>query len=99
MEVFFSILSAGELGGQSMTGVAHGPEFGEYRSVVPVGGGIPIPKYYMRELHIRMMYESALRLIENMGWRSDAETYYKNVCGCKECRDVIKDDIGKLHAF
>lgn len=36
---YFSILAAGVLGKSAMSGVTHGPEFGEYRSVVPVGGG------------------------------------------------------------
>ena len=96
---FFSILSAGELGGYAMTGVAHGPEFGEYRSVVPVGGGIPVPKYYMRALHIRMKYRNAVSLINSMGWLSDAETYFKYVCGCQECKEVIANDIRNFTRF
>ena len=96
---FFSILSASELGDQAMTGIAHGPEFGEYRSVVPVGGGIPMPKYYMRELHIRMTYASALRLINDMGWLSNAKTYYENVCHCEECISVIGTEIKNFTLF
>ena len=96
---YFSILSASELGGQAMTGVAHGPEFGEYRSVVPVGGGIPKPKYYMRRLHIRMRYKDAAQLIKKMEWFRDSETYYQNVCGCPACDEVIGKDIGNFTLF
>ena len=39
---YFAIMLGGELGGMALTGATHGPEFGEFRSVIPVGGGIPI---------------------------------------------------------
>ena len=60
---YFSILAAGTLGDSSFSGVAHGPEFGEHRPVVPVGGGIPIARYYVPKLHERVKYRDTIRIL------------------------------------
>ena len=65
---YFSVLAAGKLGNGAMSGVCHGPEFGESRAVVPVGGGIPIARYYLRHLHTRVRYRDALRYLRLKGW-------------------------------
>jgi len=39
---YFSVLAAGVLGDSAMSGVTHGPEFGESRSVVPVAEAFPL---------------------------------------------------------
>ena len=96
---FFSLLSASELGRRAMTGVAHGPEFGEYRSVVPVGGGIPKPKYYMKPLHIRMLYREAVSLVQKMEWRSDVDAYYREACDCQLCKEVIGNKMDNFVLF
>ncbi|MFW6155163.1 MAG: hypothetical protein ACOC95_08105 [Planctomycetota bacterium] len=96
---YFSVLAAGALGGEALTGVAHGPEFGEYREVVPVGGGIPIARYYVPDLHSRVRYREAVRVFTAAGWLESAEVFYTNVCNCNECRQVVGNDPSNFKLF
>lgn len=96
---YFSILSAGTLGKRAFTGVTHGPEFGEFRSVVPVGGGIPIARYYIPQLHIRAKYRDARRFFDSAGWLKDAKSFYENVCNCAECQTTIGGDANNFINF
>jgi len=89
---YFSILAAGVLGKSAMSGVAHGPEFGESRPVVPVGGGIPIPRYYVPRLHARVRYREALDLFRAKGWLNSAGTFHSEVCNCDECQRTLSGD-------
>ena len=94
---YFSVLATNPNWKQSsFTGVCHGPEFGEYRSVVPVGGGIPIAKFYIPSLHNRVRYKEAVNLFRGNGYLKSADVFYKNVCNCDECRKNIKNDPEKL---
>lgn len=97
---YFSVLAAGVLGtGRYFTGVTHGPEFGEYRSVVPVGGGIPISRYYIPKLHARVKYRDAVPIFGEKGWLDDAPVFHKNVCNCDECRATLSGNIKNFTAF
>jgi len=96
---YFSVLAAGALGGASMTGVAHGPEFGESRTVVPVGGGIPISRYYMPHLHARIRYRDALSLLAEKNWLRSADVFHSKVCGCAECRAALAGDPANFTLF
>jgi hypothetical protein len=83
----------------ALTGVAHGPEYGESRPVVPVGGGIPIARYYMRPLHQRTKYRDALMICRAMGWLDSAESFHRHVCNCQLCRSEIAGDISNFVRF
>ena len=97
---YFSVLAAGVLGaGRYFTGVTHGPEFGEYRSVVPVGGGIPISRYYIPKLHARVKYRDAVPIFREKGWLNDAPVFHQNVCDCDECRATLSGNIANFTAF
>jgi hypothetical protein len=96
---YFSVLSAGVLGAGAMTGVTHGPEFGECRSVVPVGGGIPIARYYVPQLHARVRYRDAVRFFSAKGWLDDAATFHASVCDCPECVGTLSGDAERFTAF
>lgn len=97
---YFSILAGGgQFNHSYLTGVAHGPEFGETRAVVPVGGGIPIAKFYIPKLHNRVKYNDALTFFSYKNWLVDAPTFYKNVCNCPECRAVIGGDITNFRLY
>jgi hypothetical protein len=96
---YFSILAAGNLGGEVLTGVTHAPEFGEYRSVVPVGGGIPMARFYVPQLHSRVRYRDALRLFQTMGWLKDANAFHANVCDCKVCVETLDGDAANFVLF
>lgn len=94
---YFSVLAAGNPGhGRYFTGVTHGPEFGEFRSVVPVGGGIPIARYYVPKLHSRVRYREAQRIFSAMGSLESAKRFHDEVCACPECQSVID---GKIENF
>lgn len=96
---YFSILTAGILGESALTGVAHGPEFGEHRPVVPVGGGIPTARYYLPKLHDRIKYRDTVRILSEKGWLNDASTFHDNVCNCSECRNTIGGNISNFTLF
>jgi len=96
---YFSILAAGNLGSRALTGVTHAPEFGEYRPVVPVGGGIPIARYYIPQIHGRVRYRDALHLFRTMDWLKDAGTFHENVCSCDECKATLSGDIANFVLF
>lgn len=86
---YFSILAGGLLGQEAFSGVAHGPEFGEFRGVVPVGGGIPIAKYYMPPLHARVRYREAVDVIRRKQWLNSAQSFHQEVCDCSMCLEVL----------
>ncbi len=97
---YFSIMAGGTLGnGRYFTGVTHGPEFGEFRGVVPVGGGIPIARYYIPRLHSRVRFRDALRILNEMDLLKDAKTFHDGVCKCDECKSVIDGDIANFTRF
>jgi hypothetical protein len=96
---YFSVLAAGKLGKRAMSGVCHGPEFGECRSVVPVGGGIPMARYYLPQLHARIRYRDVLRLLRAKRWLSDAATFHTKVCDCAECRNTINGNVENFVKF
>jgi hypothetical protein len=89
---YFSTLLAGVLGNNSLTGVAHGFEYGEYRPVIPVGGGIPIAKFYIPTLHQRYKYKEALNILNNGNWLESSSVFYEKICSCPRCQIVIQDD-------
>jgi hypothetical protein len=96
---FFSILAGSELGGNAFSGVTHGPEFGEYRGVIPVGGGIPISRYYIPQLHARIRYRDALRMLREKGWLRTASAFHSNVCNCDVCTTALAGDAKNYRRF
>jgi hypothetical protein len=96
---YFSVLASGAAGDHAMSGVAHGPEFGEYRSVVPVGGGIPIARYYIPRLHARVRYREAARMFKAQQWLETASKFHENVCGCDECVATLAGDSTRFALF
>lgn len=75
-----------------LAGVCHGLEYGESRDVVPVGGGIPIAKFYYPALHKRLAFRDALRVAQKEGGLKALPSFYKVVCNCDECKQVITKD-------
>jgi hypothetical protein len=96
---YFSILAGGTLGSGALSGVAHGPEFGEHRAVVPVGGGIPRPKFYLPQLHTRIPYREAQAYLNDLGLLEDPTKFFANVCDCAECRAVLAAGIDKFTSY
>ncbi|WP_342276291.1 hypothetical protein [Spiroplasma endosymbiont of Nebria brevicollis] len=87
-------------------GVAQSTGYGESRPITPVGGGLPINKYYFLPLHERLKMQEAIDILIKQGYMENgksnsknAEEYYKNVCDCKQCREVIKDNIENFEQY
>jgi len=70
--------------------VTHGLEYGEDRAVAPVGGGFPYAKFYLPALHSRLLVREALRAVDALGGLSSAAAFHERVCGCPECKQVIR---------
>ncbi len=90
---YFSALLAFD----GLSGFCHGPGYGEGRNVVPVGGGIPRPKYYFTPLHNRFLHSVIELFLVQEGWT--AERFLGEVCACSVCRQVIDEDIDNFRIF
>ncbi len=78
-----------------LAGVCHGPGYGEYRSVFPVGGGIPYPKFYIPQFHNRFIFREGLRavtsLVRDEAGKFSRQHYLDEVCSCDTCQSVVSD--------
>ena len=77
---------------EALVGVAHGLEYGESRGVVPIGGGVPVAKFYFPPLHMRLPSRQAVRAVRAVGGMASADEFHDKVCDCAECRKVIVKD-------
>ncbi|HUU20068.1 MAG TPA: hypothetical protein VMW72_23155 [Sedimentisphaerales bacterium] len=86
---FFSILlvQTGILAGST-----HSLEYGEQRRVVPVSGGVPVAKYYLPRLHLRLAFRTALRAVRALKGMRNCQDFYKNICDCSQCKKVITNN-------
>lgn len=75
-----------------LRGVTHGLEYGEERSVIPVGGGLPVPKFYLPPLHMRLPARDAFRAIRELGGFASKSAFHRRVCECPECQTVIQTE-------
>lgn len=76
-----------------LDGTCHGLEYGESRGVVPIGGGVPISKYYFPPLHKRLPYADLIKALNANGWGEEGSTnadFSDKVCDCIQCRDIPK---------
>lgn len=87
-------------------GVAQSVGYGESRSITPVGGGFPVNKYYLLPLHQRMVYGEVANILTSLGYFDDAislkertKKYYKNICNCDKCHEIIEEDINNFSAY
>lgn len=96
---YFSCLLASDAFELRLTGVSHGPEFGESRGVVPVGGGIPISRFYVPDLHIRSKFRDFVPVAIRKGWLESAAAFHSNVCDCHECRIVLNGRVENFQLY
>lgn len=83
-----------------LSGVSHGLEYGESRKVYPIGGGIPVSKYYYYPLHQRMDFTKAFYLLEHANivdlhqenWGT-TDKYYSQICSCGQCKKIMKTEM------
>lgn len=81
-----------------LDGVVHGLEYGESRDVVPVGGGIPLSKYYLPEIKKRLPATTMLRLLKVLKINSPRK-FHAEICKCRVCKSNIKKDINDFNNF
>lgn len=94
---YFSILLAHK-DIQLLSGVSHGLEYGEYRKVYPVGGGVPVSKYYYFPLHKRLDFTDAFYLLKHANiidvnkqdW-GNTTRYIDEICDCKMCKEILHE--------
>ena len=84
---------------KDLVGVSHGLGYGESRSVVPVGGGIPVAKFYFPNIHARLLFREALRAMRAVGGSKTMEGFHDKVCDCILCKKLISDDVESSFGF
>jgi hypothetical protein len=91
---YFSLL----LTKYGLTGVCHGPGYGEDRDVIPVGGGMPTSKFYLNPVHHRLLY-GEVQLMVNGGLWPNAEAFYREVCSGTVCKEILSGDLQNFVKF
>jgi len=89
---YFSVLLCQLSDLKLLGGVCHGLEYGEDRSVVPVGGGIPMARFYLPRYHRRLRYPDAVRVARALGGFRSVQSYFDTICSCAECHAVISSE-------
>lgn len=80
-----------------LSGFCHGPGYGEDRDIVPVGGGLPYPKFYFTPLHRRILAEQVDLFIKLK--KLSLENYYSNICDCNICKSTIQNSLANFYRF
>lgn len=85
-------------------GVAQSVGYGEARQITPVGGGLPVNKYYFYPLHRRLLFREAAAILYQQGYfqknkKVAADEYYQYICNCNQCREIIKNDINNFGKY
>jgi hypothetical protein len=87
-------------------GVSQAIGYGETKPLNPIGGGLPINKYYFLPLHQRLkFYDFALILQRQKFFSLDrskkehAKDFYSYICDCEQCHDVVKDNIDNINEY
>ncbi|TVZ84338.1 hypothetical protein FB379_10980 [Aeribacillus composti] len=97
---YFSVLLCHQNSKAKLSGVCHGIEYGEKRAIVPVGGGIPVNKYYLYPIHQRIEFGRVATLLTIMGiLPEDYERYYSEICDCKQCKEVIAANLDNFSQY
>lgn len=81
-------------------GVAQSVGYGEKRQITPVGGGLPVNKFYFPPTHQRLKVEDVSSILSAKGYfdntkskKRRSELFYENICACSQCQEIIGDDI------
>jgi len=74
-----------------LDGVGHSINYGEHRNVIPIGGGIPMARFYFPSVHSRLRFGDALGIVLSRKWLLSQQIYMKEICSCSQCKELIKD--------
>lgn len=85
-------------------GVAQSVGYGESRNITPVGGGLPVNKYYFYPTHERLVFGDVSNILSGNGFfsgdRGQAATrFYEEICDCEQCKQIIKNDINNFNRY
>ena len=85
-------------------GVAQSVGYGEARNITPVGGGLPVNKYYFYPTHERLVFGDVSSILSNNGFFSgdksqSAARFYEEICDCEQCKQTIKNDINNFNQY
>lgn len=80
---------------KNLKGVTHGMAYGEARDVVPVGGGIPVAKYYLPDIFQRLLFRDAVKAARQKDGFTSKISFHENICSCDECLKTITDEVQK----
>ncbi len=99
-----SIMLCHENSPVKLYGVAQSVGYGEARQITPVGGGLPVNKYYFYPLHQRLLFRDAAAILYEQGYfqknkKVAAEEYHKYICDCSQCVEIIKNDINNFGLY
>jgi len=96
---YLSILLCHAEVGARLNGVGHCINYGESRPVVPVGGGIPMARFYFPSIHSRLRFGDAASIVLAQKWLSSAQLYLDNICRCAQCGELIQNKSTINEAF
>ena len=99
-----SILLCHEELKERLYGVAQSVGYGESRNITPVGGGLPVNKYYFYPTHKRMTVGDASNILSKQGFLTGdkaeaAERFYQEICDCLQCKKIIGRDIHNFRVY
>ena len=80
---------------RGLNGVIHGLEYGESREVVPVGGGIPVAKYYLPSIKKRLKAEDMIAALYAKKI-SNKQKFQKKICNCEKCNEIEGDKLEEI---
>ncbi len=85
-------------------GVAQSVGYGESRNITPVGGGLPVNKYYFYPTHERLVFGDVSNILSSNGFFGGdrgqaAMRFYDEICDCEQCKQIIKNDINNFNRY
>ena len=85
-------------------GVAQSVGYGESRNITPVGGGLPVNKYYFYPTHQRMTFGDVSGILSSQQFFTGdkgvaAQRFYDEVCDCPQCKEIIKNNINNFNLY
>lgn len=83
------LLCHSEIG--QLDGVAHSVNYGEHRNVVPIGGGLPMARFYLYPVHSRLKWGDAGNIVQPKGWLDSADIYREKICKCHQCQELFSE--------
>jgi hypothetical protein len=83
---------------RGLTSVGHGVNYWESKGWQPIAsGGLPTARYFHPPLRERLRVPEAIAVVESSV--ATAEGFHSEVCGCRVCRYVVREDIADFGRY